>query len=443
MRRLLPLIAIMAAMTAHGSPAAQTPSAAAAAPAPAPDAVARTPLADRAEDVIAIINGAGDPAALFTPAFLAQVPPEQLRAISAQIVQQYGRAERVAALTARDANSGTLDVATERGTLHIQLGIEPAPPHRIAGLLVTGAELSGDTIEAVLDEIRALPGATGVALARLGDEAPRAIGALAADRPMAIGSTFKLFILAELDRQVRAGERSWSDVVRLGARSAPSGITQGWPADAPVTLHTLATLMISISDNTATDTLLRIVGRENVERMMATIGISTAARNRPLLSTMELFALKAAPEAAFASWRDADEAGRRAILARDYADPDPARLPSGLFAGDPVRIDSVEWFVTASDLVRTMDWLRRNASDAARAILAVNPGSAALRGSFAYVGFKGGSEPGVVNLTWLLEGRDGAWYAATGSWNNPDAPVDEARFLTLMTRAMTLLARGT
>jgi hypothetical protein len=428
---------LLAAMTALAVPLAahaQPPAAAAAA--------ARTPLAERAQDVIAIINGDGDPAALFTPAFLAQVPPEQLRAISAQIVQQYGRAVRVAGLAPRDDNSGTLDIATERGTLHIRIGIEAAPPHRIANLLVTGADLNGDTIEAVLAEIRALPGATGVALARLGDEGPRTIASAAPDRPLAIGSTFKLFVLAELDRQVRAGERQWTDVVRLGARSAPSGIMQNWPADAPVTLHTLATLMISISDNTATDTLLRIVGRENVERMMATIGVSTAARNRPFLSTMELFSLKAAPEPAFAAWRDADEAGRRAILARDYAEPDPARLPPTLFADGPARIDSVEWFVTPDDLVRTMDWLRRNTSDTARAILAVNPGNAALRGDFAYVGFKGGSEPGVINLTWLLQGRDGAWYTATGSWNNPDAVVDEQRFLTLMTRAVTQLARG-
>ena len=42
------------------------------------------------------------------------------------------------------------------------------------------------------------------------------------------------------------------------------------------------------------------------------------------------------------------------------------------------------------------------------AILAINPGLApAQRGGFAYVGYKGGSEPGVLNLTWLVRNRAG------------------------------------
>jgi len=396
-------------------------------------------LRARADDVVALINGGGDPATLFAPAFLAQVPPERMRAISSQLVQQYGRARRIAAIAPRGANAGAADIETERGTLHVLIGIAADPPHRIETLLVTGGDLRGDTIEAVMAEIRALPGTTAVALARLGDGPPRTIGGIAPDRTMAIGSSFKLFILAELDRQIRAGQRHWSDVVTLDRRSAPSGILQGWPAGAPVTLQTLATLMISISDNTAADMLLHTVGRENVEHMVATIGVESAARDRPFLSTLEAFALKAAPDNAFAAWRNADEAGRRAMLARDYAARDPARLPADLFGGAPVRIDTLEWFASPMDLVRTMDWLRRNGSETTRAILAVNPGNPALREGFAYVGYKGGSEPGVLNFTWLLRDRAGAWFVATGSWNNPAAAVDEARFLGLMTRAAGLL----
>ena len=56
-----------------------------------------------------------------------------------------------------------------------------------------------------------------------------------------------------------------------------------------------------------------------------------------------------------------------------------------------------------------------------------------------YVGFKGGSEPGVINLTWLVRSRAGAWHAVTGSWNDPQAPVDEARFAALMQRSLQLV----
>jgi beta-lactamase class A len=435
-------MAMMAAIAIHGTPAAQP-----APPPPAPAATAantaaNTALARRAADAVTVINGGGDPASLFGPAFLAQVPPERMRALAAQLVQQYGRAERVTGITPRGANAGVADIATERGTLHILIAVAADPPHRIETMLVTGAELNGDPTAAVMQEIRALPGTTTVALARLDDDGPHMLDGIEPDRPMAIGSAFKLFVLAELDRQVRAGQRHWSDVVTLDSHSTPSGVLQTWPRGAPVTLQTLATLMISISDNTAADTLLRIAGRENVERMMTTIGVRSAARDRPFLSTLQAFALKAAPPAAYAAWQGADEAGRRAMLDHDYARVDPAAIPATLFDNGPVRIDTLEWFASPADLARTVDWLRRNASDTARAILAVNPGNSALRDRFAYVGYKGGSEPGVLNVTWLLRGRDGAWYAASGSWNNPAAALDEGRFLGLMARAAGLLAAG-
>ena len=126
-----------------------------------------------------------------------------------------------------------------------------------------------------------LPGQTSIAVARLGEGAPVMLAGHEPDRALAIGSTFKLFILAELSRQIRAGERRWSDVVPLDRRSIPSGMLQNWPPGSPLTLHSLAALMISISDNSATDVLLRTLGRGNVERMMTTLGVAAAERNRP------------------------------------------------------------------------------------------------------------------------------------------------------------------
>ena len=103
----------------------------------------------------------------------------------------------------------------------------------------------------------------------------------------------------------------------------------------------------------------------------------------------------------------------------------------------PSRIDSIEWFFSPADLIRVMDWLRRNTEGAkgadARAILSKNPGLAMDRSQYAWAGFKGGSEPGVMNLTLLLQGTDGNWYAASASWNDTTQPVAESRFVELMT----------
>jgi len=395
-------------------------------------------LRNRVDQIVALLRGEGDPAEMFTAAFLAQVPPEQMRTVARQLGVQYGAVRGLDRLETLSPQAGVMHVGFERAIVHIQIAIEPQPPNRIGGLLITGADMRGDSLAALTGEIRALPGQTSIAVARLGDGAPRMLASLEPDRPLAIGSAFKLFILAELSRQIQAGQRRWSDVVTLDRRSIPSGTLQTWPRGAPVTLHTLAALMISVSDNSAADMLLHTLGRENVERMMTTLGVEAAARNRPILSTLEMAALKTGPAPALDAWQQADEAARRRMLAQ-YADMDPARIDLARFTGSPLHIDSIEWFASAADLVRVMDWFRQSGDETARAILAINPGVGQLRNELAYIGFKGGSEPGVINLTWLVQGRAGAWHVVTGSWNNPAAPLDEQRFIGLMARAVRLV----
>lgn len=74
-----------------------------------------------------------------------------------------------------------------------------------------------------------------------------------------------------------------------------------------------------------------------------------------------------------------------------------------------------------------MNWLRQQTEmdKTARQILAINPGSGLTipRDRWQYVGFKGGSEPGVLNMTYLLQSTKGVWYAVSIPWNNPQAPL--------------------
>ena len=397
-------------------------------------------LRNRAEQVVALLRGEGAPAEMFAAGFLAHVSEEQLRTAARQLAGLYGAPRRLAGIDPISAEAGVMHVDHERGTAHFNIAIEPGAPHRITGLVFTGGEVRDDSLAAVTAEIRALPSTASIAVARLGGGPPILLAGVEADRPLAIGSAFKLWILAELSRQVRAGTRRWSDVVALDRRSIAGGTVAGWPPGSPVTLHTLAALMISTSDNSATDMLLHTLGRENVERMMATIGVAAAARNRPLLSTLELAAIKTAPAPAINLWLQADEAGRRRLLASAYGAVDPARIDVGRFSGNPVQIEGVEWFASAADLVRTMDWLRRHGGETAHAILAINPAlGPSQREGFAYVGYKGGSEPGVLSLAWLVRDRAGQWFAVAGSWNDAAAPLEEARFVGLMARAVRLV----
>jgi Beta-lactamase enzyme family len=317
---------------------------------------------------------------------------------------------------------------------------------RLAWLLLLGlaaapagaAQTPAAQVPALFGEIVGLPGEVSLAAARLEQSGPANFLTQKAERPLAVGSAFKLFILAELVRQVKAGERRWSDVVPLGPPSLPSGLLQDWPKGAPMTLHSLAALMLSISDNSAADTLLALLGREKVERLLPELGVRAPERNRPFLSTREAFALKFGDPALLARWKAADEAGRRKLL------PGLSAVAPSTFrpwpGGRPAGIAEAEWFASPADLVRTLDWLRRSGDSTALDLLAINPGlPPALAKDFAYFGYKGGSEPGVLNLSFLLKNREGRWLAVSATWNNEAAALDDARFGALMGRLIALM----
>ena len=433
--------ALLALLLAVAPPTATAQSPATAAPA---SVVPLPALGERAAQLIPLLNGAGDVTALFAPPFLAQVPEAQVRAIATQLRGGMGKAVSVAAIDVVQPNVARIRIAYERGVVSMNLAIEPATPNRIVGLLITGTSSPEASLDAVVAALKAEPGLTGFSYARLGDGVPVTALSLNPDRPAAIGSAFKLAILAELIRATNLGERHWDDMVTLDGTPLPGGFYTSKPAGTQVTLRELTEKMISVSDNSATDVLLGLVGRTRVEAMLPVIGWHDAARNRPMLSTLDMFKLKGLQGGALGRrWLTLDETGRRALLASDIAPAPLSAIDPQLFRdGKPVMLD-IEWFASPADLVRTMDWIRRNtekgAGVEARRTLAINPGvGPAAASGWRYVGYKGGSEPGVISMTLLLQAKDGAWYALSGSWNNPAAAVDDSRFVALMSRAVEL-----
>jgi beta-lactamase class A len=397
-------------------------------------------LRQRAGDLVGWINDETPADKLFAPSFLAAVPEAQLKTITGQLRASYGPATGLASVEATNDYAGTVRIAFAKANVKLDLAIDVAPPHLVSGLLFGGVDSPGETAASVAAEIGALPGEVSLAAADLGDGPPQILLERRAEEPMAVGSAFKLWVLAELSREVKARERRWSDVVTLDRPSLPSGLLRTWPAGSPVTLHTLAALMISQSDNTAADRLVELLGRDKIERLLPTLGVRAAARDRPLLLTREVALLKSDP-ALRQGWLAADEPRRRAILA-EIAARDVSKIDLSLFAGPPIAVREVEWFASTGDMTRTLDWLRRNADPEALAILAINPGLAAVRQTYAYAGYKGGSETGVLEMSFLLRRRDGRWLALVATWNDPAAKLDENNFMLLLSRLMPLLDRG-
>lgn len=348
----------------------------------------------------------------FAPSFLAQVPAEQVSAILAQLAPLLGSYEQV-------TQEG------EQFLVHFSNGVLPAQisldgEGRIQGLFFHPPRPKADGLDEAVARFAELPGETHLLV--ISDA-----GILASHEPeksLAVGSAFKLAVLAALVDQIEAGERSWDDVVTLpaGAKSLPSGILQEWPAGSPVTIHTLAALMISLSDNTATDALIALVGRERIEQY--------SLRNRPFLTTREAFTLKDPQNADLLEvYRKADAEDRRALLEDLAGLPLP---PVNVFAqGKPVATD-VEWFFNTYELCSLMARVQD------LPLMGINPGVASP-GAWRQVAYKGGSEPGILSMVTGLVGHDGTRYCVAATWND-DAVLDELRFIGAYSGILEVLA---
>jgi beta-lactamase family protein len=228
------------------------------------DAAARaqnaTPLERRANEICSQFRQTpGGFDQLFAADFLAQVPPAKLAEIFTDYFSKLGRCTGVKQTERLGTSAGRFDITFEKDyAVPATMAIDPGEPHLLNGLLLGAPVRTSATLEQVVAELKTLPGDTSLLITSLSKDGMQPIISYNAERELAIGSAFKLYVLSELVREVGTHQRKWTDVVSLDDKlaSLPSGTLQSWPAGSPVTLHTLASMMISASDNTAADELL-------------------------------------------------------------------------------------------------------------------------------------------------------------------------------------------
>jgi beta-lactamase class A len=433
MKRLL-LVLPFAMLTFSATVAAQTPSTPAALPAKALDL--------RIEQLPSVLSGTMKYEDYFSPSFLSAVPAQQIKALSDQFIAQNGKPLKVIAVEPKGPNSAAIKIEYEKAIALADISVETAAPNKVVGLLVKGFELKGDSLTKIDAEFAKLPGRAGYLIEKIGTDGSRQqVAGRATSEQFAIASTFKLYVLAELASQVTGGRRSWSDVVPITENNYSSPGTQNWPRNTPVTLQTLATWMISVSDNAATDALMRVLGRDAVEEKLATIGHGAPDRALPILTTVEAFALKSNP-ALRTRFQKTTEAQQRELLTKEAAALQFDRIDMTALGSGPVAIDSIEWFASPSDIASLLNNIRRTGNQTAFDVMAVNKGvSPVSAAKWQYLGYKGGSEPGVASMSYLGQSKTGDWYVITGSWNNVAKEVDTNAFAALMARLVDSVAK--
>jgi len=365
-----------------------------------------------ADAVRTVLTANPVPADIFAPAFLAQVPISQIIPIREQVTAALGTFSRV------DGANGKYTAYYTHGTVTVLIHLD-ALGH-IDGLLLRDPIVAGGNLGETLKPFEDLPGTASYAIFKNGQE----IESYNAGKALGAGSTFKLAVLNALRKQIDAKKRRWSDVVTLqpGWKSLPSGILQSWPDNTPLTIATLATEMISISDNTAADSLIHVVGRDAIRPY--------GGSNVPFLTTREMFALKSKNNAALRECYRAGNADQRAAVLSEIDQqplPDIAQLDQ-----DPALSD-IEWHFTNRQLCALIQGV------AGLPLMSVNPGVASPS-QWKRIAYKGGSDWGVISMTTWLEAKNGTRYCVSASWNNSKAAVVESSFSTIYATVLGALA---
>ena len=269
-----------------------------------------------------VVRWLADPAtadpARFADVFLQQVPIEQVRQVMSQLGAGAWTAVGVESI-APGAVAATLEGPGPALVVQLQVDAEG----RIAELLFlppssrTSPPISPDWSSGSRRRRRS-PASCTPTWRPDGSCAP--VAELAPTAMLPIGSTFKLYVLGAVAAMIESGEIGWDDPVQIRDEldSLPSGETQDEPAGSNLSVRELATRMISVSDNTTTDHLFDLVGRDRVEQALVTLGHSNPAATTPMLTTREMFVIKTNPDL-LARYQSADGAARRALLEGEVA----------------------------------------------------------------------------------------------------------------------------
>lgn len=264
--------------------------------------------------------------------------------------------------------------------------------------------------------------------------------------PAPSGSVYKLLVLSAVVDAVAEGELTWDRRLTITpeVKSLPSGVLQDREDGSEVTVLEAARLMISISDNTATDLLVTAVGQPTLRAAATEAGVD-ATRIMPVATTRQFFQLGWQVDAEVRRrWAEAAvPETREAILADlpEELDLDLATITEPRWEAD------IDFSLTGAEVcglhARLQQQARTEPGSPVRDILSANPGIGPVAG-VSYQAFKGGSAPGALAFSFYVE-------SAADSDSSPDTgrvlvvqvrradEIDEMRASTITEAGLQLL----
>lgn len=267
----------------------------------------------------------GDIRAQFSDAWLAQVSIGETRTFLQNVRSNYPAArytDPVAVTSLRVRGVITADTGNEAFvTLETTLAngkinfLQVVDYGRDASVVSAADAALG--LEGAADRFASLSAQPGLLLARIGeDNSCQPIVARNLDTPRSTASVFKIWILAGVADAVGEGALDHDQVVPLDAgKQVLGGLLGDQVPGIDMTIDELSTLMMGISDNTATDMLLALAGRNRIDGLHAEYGLQNPALMTPQLGISEQFHLFFSfPLSESQSYVDGSTAFRRQFL---------------------------------------------------------------------------------------------------------------------------------
>ncbi|HUR49267.1 MAG TPA: serine hydrolase [Acidimicrobiales bacterium] len=363
---------------------------------------------------------AGEVEERFSPRILAQVPaPDMAAMINALgpdgpfnvIDTLYDRDDELALVARGQSIPWRITIDLDRHRRIDHLLFEPhAPPHPRA-----------DTWSEFDAALRRIAPEVGLLAARVVEGRCEPVHAIAPDVALSLASGFKLYVLGAVAEAIAARRITWEQRVTIQRRQIVHSSSRYLDAAGETaTVRDLARAMWDVSDNTATDVLIELVGREAVEAALTTMGMAEPARNIPLLLLREWSILKyGRPPLAPEYLQLAGVSPRRAFLSGRIAELG-GRLGELDWSVKPAHAE-IEWFATPNDQCRALLHLQA---------MAKRPGIRQIRevvqttagGKITYASYKGGSEAGVLSHALYFE-RGGERYVVVVLLRNRDVEI--------------------
>jgi hypothetical protein len=308
------------------------------------------------------------------------------------------------------------------------------------------------TLTEALDKFATLSTAPSIAVARIGTNGQcTAIDGRNAAVGRATASVFKTYVLGGVARRIVDGNLSSSEAIPLVAGElAPGGTINVEPLGTPFPAADLATLMMGISDNTATDLLHERAGRALLDTVVGDFGHANPDILRPFLNISEQFHLFRSFDLAIANnYVNGSEAFQNDFLANQIVPLGPLNPATAPFFHATLLTDGT-WNASPLDVCAALSALRRlpGGSEAFKLVDRAMGSQVAqpnVRGLWDRSWYKGGSLSSsagfhVLVHAWLLEDVGRAPFVVVAMSNSVGGGIDQFNVQSVLGRVLQLVA---